>query len=126
MSGGFLLFLLVLFQLKHLLADYAWQTTEMVANKGSYGHKGGMKHAGLHAALSTPVLALAAPGLLWIVVLAVAEMVVHYHIDWLKARAVDRSGTGPRDARYWLLTGLDQAAHQLTYIAMAAALLILS
>jgi hypothetical protein len=110
---------LALFQVKHYLADFQWQTLWMAETKGRYGHPGGLVHAGLHGLLSLPVLWLAAPvrpGL--VAALAIAEVVVHYHIDWAKARIVARRGIDDRDSAYWHFLGLDQAAHQVTYLAM--------
>ncbi|TVS18745.1 MAG: DUF3307 domain-containing protein [Gammaproteobacteria bacterium] len=116
---------LVLFQLKHYLADFHWQTIWIVQTKGRYGHPGGLIHAGLHGLLSLPVLLLVAPfaPVLFTVIL-IFEMVLHYHIDWIKARVVSQRGIDERDSAYWHYLGLDQAAHQLTYVAMLAALII--
>lgn len=116
---------LTLFQVKHYLADFHWQTRWMVETKGRYGHPGGLAHAGLHGALSLAVLLIVAPSApLLVAALALAEMGLHYHIDWAKARAVSRRGDDARDAAYWRYLGLDQAAHQMTYLAMLAALLV--
>jgi len=116
---------LVLFQLKHYLTDFHWQTIWIVQTKGRYGHPGGLIHAGLHGLLSLPVLLLVAPfaPVLFTVIL-IFEMVLHYHIDWIKARVVSQRGIDERDSAYWHYLGLDQAAHQLTYVAMLAALII--
>mgnify|MGYP001494538601 CR=1 FL=1 len=56
MTPATLLILILLFQVKHLLADFIWQTGWMVRNKGTYGHLGGIAHAGLHGLLTVPVL----------------------------------------------------------------------
>ncbi len=82
-------------------------------------------HAGLHGLLSLPVLLLVAPfapGLFMVIL--IFEMVLHYHIDWAKAQIVSRRGIDERDSAYWHYLGLDQAAHQLTYVAMLAALTV--
>lgn len=116
---------LALFQVKHYLADFQWQTLWMVQSKGWYGHPGGLVHAGLHGLLSLPVLMLVVP---WQPVLfmavVVAEIVLHYHIDWTKARIVALRGIDENDSAYWHYLGLDQAAHQLTYLVMLAALIV--
>ena len=116
---------LLMFQLKHYLADFHWQSIWMVQTKGSYGHPGGLIHAGLHGLLSLPVLMLVAPfaPALFMAIL-IFEMVLHYHIDWIKAQVVSRRGIDESDSAYWHYLGLDQAAHQLTYVAMLAALII--
>lgn len=130
MGAGGVLAALLLFEVKHYLADFQWQTLWMVRTKGRYGHVGGLVHAGLHGVLSVPVLLLMAAwmptimptGLL--VGLVIAEGVIHYHIDWLKARVAARRGIDEGDRAYWHLLGLDQAAHRLTYLGMAAVLVV--
>ncbi|WP_417726806.1 DUF3307 domain-containing protein [Roseovarius sp.] len=111
---------LILFQIKHYLGDFQLQTGWMANNKGRYGHPSGIMHAGLHGALSLPIL-------LWFVLpwefalgLALMETLVHYHIDWAKARRVRQRGVNEAAPRFWHYLGLDQAAHQLTYIALFA------
>jgi len=124
-SPALLLAALALFQVKHYLADFQWQSFWMVETKGRYGHPGGLLHAGMHGLLSLPVLWLAAPrapGLC--LALVVAETVLHYHIDWAKARITTRRGLDDRQTAYWHLLGLDQAAHQATYLAMLGVLLL--
>ncbi len=123
MSMGMVLTALALFQIKHYLADFQWQSLWMVTNKGCYGHPGGLAHAGMHGALSLIVLTMATPWMpLLFLLLVLAEAAVHYHIDWLKAQIVSRSGIDENDQAYWHWLGLDQAMHQLTYLAMLAAL----
>ncbi len=125
MSVAMVLAALVLFQIKHYLADFHWQSQWMVTNKGRYGHPGGLAHAGLHGGLSLVVLAAVAPWApLLFVSLVLAEIAAHYHIDWFKVRIVTRSGIDENDPAYWHWLGLDQALHQLTYLAMLAVLAI--
>ncbi len=127
MSTGALLLAMALFQLKHYLADFHWQTAWMIANKGRYGHPGGLVHAGMHGAFSLPVLIFAAPAMPEVVaILVLAEIIAHYHIDWIKARGVDRQGLDQTDKHFWRFVGLDQAAHQMTYLAMLAGIVALA
>jgi hypothetical protein len=116
---GTVLGCIALLQLKHLLADFFWQTRWMVDNKGRYGHPGGMAHAGLHAAASALVLSLFPLGVGLLAAICAAEFVLHYHIDWLKELAVRLSEASPADKRFWDITGADQALHQVTYLGMA-------
>ncbi len=125
MSVAAVLAALALFQMKHYLADFHWQSLWMVTNKGRYGHPGGLAHAGLHGGFSLVVLAAVAPwSPLLFVLLALAEIAVHYHTDWLKELIITRAGIDENDPAYWHWLGLDQAVHQLTYLAMLAALAI--
>lgn len=118
MSAQSLLLLMLLFQVKHLLADFVMQSEWIVRTKGQYGRPGGLVHAGLHAVFTAGVLLLSPLSLGMIIVIALAEMAVHYHIDWSKDRLLKRMKTNPTEWRYWVLTGLDQFAHQATYIAI--------
>ncbi len=115
-----LLALLVLLQVKHFLFDFVWQTPYQLANKGSWGHPGGILHSGLHALATLVVLLLLglSPGL--ILAVALAEFVVHYHLDWGKEQFVRRFVDG-QGAGFWRAIGFDQMMHQLTYLAIAYA-----
>ena len=105
---------------KHFVADYLLQPDWIRRDKGRYGGRGGVVHAAAHGALSVPaclVLGLdAAPAFL----LCAAEAVLHYHIDFAKARISARLGDGPERWRFWAFFGFDQLLHQLTNIAMLA------
>jgi hypothetical protein len=50
--------------------------------------------------------------------IVLAEWVVHFHIDWAKARYSDDHSLDPSKAAFWRAAGVDQALHQLTYVAM--------
>ncbi|SFN64743.1 Protein of unknown function [Roseovarius lutimaris] len=120
-----LIAVLILFQIKHFIGDYLWQTGWMLANNGRYGHPGGLAHAGLHGTLSAPILIWAGVPIAATLMLALAEAVLHYHIDWSKARTVRRHHLDETQPAFWRYLGLDQGAHQLTYIALFAAALSL-
>ena len=58
--------------------------------------------------------------------LAGAEAVVHYHIDFVKESMARRNGwTVDKPAFWWALMG-DQMMHQLTYLAIAFAVIRMS
>jgi hypothetical protein len=113
-----LLILLALLQVKHVLADFFLQTPRMLGGRGTYLHLGRMEHAGLHALLSLLSLLIIGAPLAFVFLLCVAEMLLHYHIDWAKGRYSHKANDTPTDAKYWWAFGIDQLAHQLTYIAM--------
>jgi len=122
-----LLALLAALQVKHLLADFVWQTEAMLRRKGIWGDPVGASHSALHAGLTAGVLVAAPlPGAGWIAAICTAEFVAHYHIDWLKARLTGRFGAHPSQRGFWVLLGLDQAAHQLTYVAILASVAALA
>jgi hypothetical protein len=111
-----LLLVLLALQFKHFIVDFLLQTRYQWSNKGTYGHPGGILHAGLHgvgtylcvALVTRPDIALG---------LALVDWLVHYHIDWAKMQLNSRLGLTPADSRFWVLLGLDQLLHQLTYVA---------
>jgi hypothetical protein len=114
---------LLLFQIKHFLFDFAFQTTYQVRHKGDYLHPAGLIHAGLHAIGSLPALYVLTKVPAVIAGFAVFEFLLHYHIDWTKAQ-IDRHLKPSHTSRlYWTIFGLDQLAHQLTYLGMTYAVL---
>jgi hypothetical protein len=107
------------FQAKHLLCDFILQTRYQVRSKGYYGRSGGLIHAGCHALLSIPVLLILTRAPLLIAALALGELAIHYHIDWLKARTERLKNWTIDDPAYWIAFGIDQFLHQMTYLGMA-------
>jgi hypothetical protein len=110
------LWAMLAFQIKHFICDFVLQNQFQVRNKGIYGHPGGFIHAGLHAIGSAPALLILGAPHETIAILLFGEFVIHYHVDWFKAR-FDR-GLTDRDHAYWVIFGLDQLVHQLTYLGM--------
>ncbi len=115
---------LVLLQLKHLFCDFFFQTPRQLAMKGQYGHPAGLGHAGLHVVGSLPIFMLLPVSLPAAGAVLAAEFIAHYHIDWLKAEIGTRTGWTVRDRQYWRGFGVDQYAHQITYLAMVLALVL--
>jgi hypothetical protein len=58
---------------------------------------------------------------LTIILLALAEGIIHYTIDYVKVRYGSKDLMKPR---FWQQFGLDQLAHQICYLLIAAVLLI--
>ncbi len=116
----FVLALVASLQAKHMVCDFWLQFPFMYRNKGKYGHPGGMLHAGLHGAGTAVILLVfgVAPQLALLLVLA--EIVVHYHIDWAKERFTALRQFTPADAGYWVALGIDQTLHQWTYVVLVA------
>jgi Protein of unknown function (DUF3307) len=118
-----LLLALVYLAGKHALADFFLQTKYQWANKGRYGHPGGILHALIHAALSAPILLmLPPPSSSYGIAVLGAEFVAHYHCDWLKEKFVKAWGLGFQNDGFWRAMGIDQLVHGITYIAMVRAL----
>lgn len=116
-----------LLMLKHTVADFYLQTPYQYLNKGKYGHPGGVLHSGIHTALTPLVYLILVPGsLLGAGAIALAEFLLHYHIDWLKEQVTHRNGWTAQDRGFWLALGTDQLLHGLTYIAIIAVLVTLA
>lgn len=101
-----------------MLGDYFLQTKMMLDGRDQYLHFGRFLHAGIHAAGSLIVFAVIGAPMWFTVPLVLAEWVIHYHIDWWKGRLTSEQNLTPVDAGYWRASGIDQALHQLTYVAM--------
>jgi hypothetical protein len=117
---------LLAFQVKHLLCDFVLQTKFQVFNKGYYGHTGGIIHAACHVVFSVPALLLLTRSPAVIAAVMACEFLVHYHIDWLKARTERVRNWTPEDNIYWLAFGADQFLHQVTYIVIVTLVLRLA
>ena len=113
-----LLIALALFQTKHFLCDFVFQSLWQVRNKSNYGHIAGLSHAGLHAVASVPALLVLTQSPVLIAALCLGEFVIHYHSDWGKGQIDTRFGLSDQDWVYWVVFGADQFVHQLTYLGM--------
>lgn len=118
-----LVFILLL-QVKHWFADFVLQTYKQTVMKGVYGNLCGIRHSVDHVWTSFVMLVIfslffpiSIPLLLGVVVV---EGIIHYHIDWVKVKYGCKDNTKPV---FWSQFGLDQLAHQLTYLGMALVLL---
>ena len=112
---------------KHAVADFYLQTSYQYLNKGKYGHPGGIIHAGIHTALTPLVYLVLVPGSVLVAgVIALAEFLLHYHIDWLKEQVTRKNGWTPQDRGFWYALGTDQLVHGLTYLAIVAVLIAIA
>jgi hypothetical protein len=118
------LFLLMLLFIKHFIVDFPLQSYPyQYKNKGTYGHPGGILHSGLHAGGTLICLVFFVP-LQLATMLAVVDGIIHYHIDWSKMNFNKKFGYGPTTHEgFWILLGLDQLLHALTYIGIVAYLI---
>ena len=116
-----LLGLVLALQVKHFFGDGPLQTRAMVEAKRIYGQPMGVAHAAIH--LAGTLLVLWGFGLPWWFVMgfALADGVIHYHIDFTKERTIRSCGWTIADPPFWWAFGADQGLHHLTYLAIAAA-----
>jgi hypothetical protein len=116
-----MLILLVLLQIKHWYIDFVNQDMEEVNHKGKYLNWLGVKHS-LKQGIGTAACLMLVTGIhYWVfaVVLGFIDFLLHYHIDWTKMNYGNRDIQTPQ---FWNHLGLDQMAHQLTYIGIAWAM----
>jgi hypothetical protein len=113
------LILILLLQIKHCYADFRLQTYMQTVKKGVWLHPIGISHSVDHAWCS--LVAILIFSLWWTISLPLAilvvsiEAVLHYIIDFTKVKYGSKDQTKPI---FWTQFGLDQLAHQLTYIAI--------
>ena len=107
-----------LFQVKHMFADYFMQTAKMLAGRGQYWHMGRAQHAAIHALGSMIVFVVIGAPTVFVLMVCLAEWVVHFHIDWAKAKYSESKSLMPNEAGFWHAFGFDQTLHGLTYVAM--------
>jgi hypothetical protein len=112
----FILFLLAGFQIKHFICDGPLQTLGMVLAKSHYGRPLGLLHAAIHGAGTLVVFLLA--GIAAAPVLALADFVIHYHVDFSKENVVKAMGWNPSKGPFWWALSADQGLHQLTYLGL--------
>lgn len=113
------LLLLVLLQIKHWYADFKIQTYMQTVKKGVWLDPIGMTHTRDHMLASLVVILLFSfihPVSPLIILLVVSlEGAYHYIVDYVKVKYGSKDNTTPL---YWNQFGLDQLAHQLSYIAI--------
>ena len=121
MTNAILLMLLGGLFTKHFVVDFPLQVPYHYTNKGTYGHPGGIMHSLYHAIGTALVVYMFAPvSILFTLILAVGDGVIHYHVDWAKMNINKYFKWGPTThEQFWWLLGLDQFVHALTYLGIA-------
>jgi len=123
-----LLLLLVIFQIKHLVADYYLQFPYMYENKGKKAFSDWFEpltfHAGTHALITFTIVLVyyftvqkVSP-----FVLSLAPMfdyVTHFVIDRWKATR----GHHPGESMFWIELGIDQMLHHIVGILIVLAII---
>ncbi len=125
MDTNLLILVLVLFQLKHFVADFPLlQTAYMAMGKGKPGLSFILplaSHCLVHTFLSLLIIVPLRPEVAWI---AIVEFIAHFLIDRMKSTYKLPAGQwtveekGKYLSKYYLAFGMDQLAHNLCYSAM--------
>ena len=123
MTIYFALALLAALFAKHMVADFFAQPTVWQKTKHLYVSPGNIKHSGLHAVLTLAVLAGFGYSWLTCLLLSLLDYVVHFHIDWAKAKITQSNALAQNNPLYWNIFGIDQFLHQLTYIGLVLILI---
>lgn len=114
---------LLLLSFKHVIADYFLQKSWMIKDKSVYGAQGGIAHATTHT-LGTLLVLFPFYNPLLILFLSILDGVAHYHIDYIKSNYWKDNALTKNDAKFWMVHGVDQFAHYLTYLLIATILVI--
>ena len=120
-----ILLLLLLLQIKHWYSDFVIQTYMQTVKKGVWLHPCGISHSLDHVwgtLVALMIFNFFVP-LQAITILCVAlfEGIIHYIIDFVKVKYGCKDST---KSLFWNQFGMDQLAHQLTYLAMVWYLLV--
>ncbi len=120
-----ILLLLLLLQIKHWYADFKIQTYQQTVKKGVWLDPIGLSHSVDHVSATLVALLvfhLIVPLSAFVIItVAAIEGVLHYIIDYIKVKYGCKDNTKPL---FWNQFGLDQFAHQSTYLAIAYFLLV--
>lgn len=116
---------LLLLQVKHCYADFVLQTYMQTIKKGIWLDPIGISHTLEHVYCSLAVLFafsfIITVSPVMIIIASLIEGVVHYTVDYTKVKYGSKDNTKPI---FWTQFGLDQLAHQLTYLWMVWFLLV--
>jgi len=107
--------LLSLLFLKHFLFDFVLQSKDMLFGKTLFGNWLGIKHSLYHGAGTFFVLTVVS--FECAIIFAIADAIIHYHIDWIRGRFGSKDITSDT---FWCHLGLDQLAHGFTYIVLTS------
>lgn len=105
---------------KHFVVDFVCQPYQMAIDKGYLNRLGGYLHAGYHTLASFLVFVIFFT-FSWkiLLLLAVIEFVSHYMIDFAKMNINRTKGWKCNThSEFWILTGIDQYLHYMTYLVM--------
>lgn len=108
--------LLVVFQVKHFVADFPLQNRYMLQKQRtdwSFIPPLAL-HCAIHAMTTFAVILLVQPNLWW---LSIADFVIHFTMDRIKAgpRYLGRFADVSKSP-FWIALGFDQMVHHLTHI----------
>lgn len=110
-----------LFIIKHFLCDFVFQYPRHYLNKGIYGAWGGIEHALIHGIGTFICFLFIGLDVHSSLIAGLIDTVIHYHIDWFKMKCNAIKGYKcDTHEEFWVLLGLDQMLHYLTYVILVS------
>jgi hypothetical protein len=117
--------LLVVFQLKHYLADFPLQNAYML---GKFKESGWVlpltAHCGVHAYMTLMIAAVVTGNVGVMVGVAALDFSLHFAMDRLKASPKMWGRFKPTETRFWSALGFDQMFHHLTHYLIIAIIVL--
>jgi hypothetical protein len=114
-----ILLLLLLFQIKHWYADFKIQTYMQTVKKGVWLDPVGVSHSCDHVWTTLVCLFIfnmfQPVAVSTMLTVAVLEGIYHYAVDYIKVKHGCKDNTKPL---FWNQFGLDQLAHQASYLVI--------
>lgn len=109
--------LLILFQLKHFIADFPLQTYYMLGKmQRTNWIKPLAAHAAVHAYITFLITSISInPHSKLVLILPIADFIVHFIVDRIKASPDLGGRFTPNQPYFWWILGLDQMTHHLTH-----------
>ena len=106
--------LLIIFQIKHFLADYPLQNTYMLGKfKDGWGWVLPLvAHCGVHAWVTLGIVFFVNPSLWW---LSLVDFSLHFTMDRIKAWKLLLGRFKPEQPYFWWSLGFDQMFHHITH-----------
>lgn len=122
--------ILTLLFIKHFLADWVFQTNDMVYGKGILFNIDGLSHSIDHGIGTGMALIFAMlmfiplhdhsrELLYFIFMMSVLDIITHYVIDYTKQNYCKHFNYTYADKEFWVAVGVDQFAHYSVYLIIA-------
>lgn len=115
----YIITLLILFQLKHFIADFLLQNMYMVNGKQGYVNwvLPLFTHTSIHGFFTFLIAFIFTFNFILALVLALFDIIIHFSMDRIKASPyyLDYEIT---DKKFWWMIGLDQMIHHLTHYSI--------
>lgn len=117
--------LLILFQVKHYVADYPLQNVYML---GKFKETGWVlplaTHCSVHAVFTFLICSMFNVAVGVCILLALMDFAIHFTMDRIKASPKMLGRFKPDQKEFWWALGIDQMVHHLTHYLIIALILL--